>query len=213
MNPILKAFAPLLGIVAVVGVFLWTAHLNHQDGYSEGFAKAQAEGNAALSDLKAKHSDEAAQQALAAKRAADAAAERLLAEVDRGNVLAKQLADQKDELRRTTENLNKEISNVTTSYRRTLDAQLEPLPPAVFTNGFVRVWNSALGVAGAATVQATTGTSGIAASAGGTGAADSLDSGLGQAALLLNHNRNSERAAACRAQLNSLINWNIHGRN
>lgn len=213
MNPILKAFAPLLGIVAVVGVFLWTVHLNYQEGYSEGFEKAQAEGNAALSELKAKHADEVAQQSLAAKRAADAAAERLLAEVDRGNVLAKQLADKKDELRRTTENLNKEIAHVTTSYRRTLDAQLEPLPPAVFTNGFVRVWNSALGVSGAAAVQANTGTSGIAASAGGTRATDSLDSGLGQAALLLNHNRNSERAAVCRAQLNGLINWNTNGRN
>lgn len=213
MNPILKAFAPLLGIVAFVGVFLWTVHLNYQDGYSEGFAKAQAEGNAALSDLKAKHSDEAAEQALLAKRSAEAASERLLSEINRGNELAKQLADQKDELRRTTENLNKEIANVTTSYRRALDAQLEPLPPAVFTNGFVRVWNSALGNAGAAAVQAKTGTSGIAASAGGTRATDSLDSGLGQAALLLNHNRNSERAAACRAQLNSLINWNTHGRN
>lgn len=212
MNPILKAFAPLLGIVAVVGVFLWTAHLNHQDGYSEGFAKAQAEGNSALSDLKAKHADEVAEQALAAKRAAEAASQQLLTEINRGNGLAKQLADQKDDLRRTTEKLTREIASVTTNYRRALDAQLEPLPPAVFTNGFVRVWNSALGVAGAA-VQATTGTSGIAAPPGGTGATDSLDSGLGQAALLLNHNRNSERAAACRAQLNSLIEWNTHGRN
>ncbi|PTT90097.1 hypothetical protein DBR45_56725 [Pseudomonas sp. HMWF031] len=75
------------------------------------------------------------------------------------------------------------------------------------------MWNSALGIAGAATVQATTGTIGIVASAGGAGATDSLDSSLGQAALLLNHNRNSERAAACRAQLNSLIDWNTNGRN
>lgn len=213
MNPFMRAFAPLLVIVAVVGVFLWTLHLNYEDGYSDGFEKAKAKGDAALSDLKAERAIEVAQQALAAKQAADAAAERLLAEVDRGNVLAKQLADQKDELRRTTENLNKEIANVTTSYRRALDAQLEPLPPAVFTNGFVRVWNSALAIAGATTVQASTGTSGAAASAGGTGAADSLDSGLGQAVLLLNHTRNSERAAVCRAQLNSLIDWNTHGRN
>lgn len=213
MNPILKTFAPLALIAAVVGAFLWTVHLNYQDGYSKGYDTAQAEGNSALSDLKAKHAVEAAEQALAVKRAAEAASQQLLSEINRGNGLAKQLADQKDELRRTTENLNKEIANVTTSYRRALDAQLEPLPPAVFTNGFVRVWNSALGIAGTATVQATTGTSGIAASAGGTGATDSLDSGLGQAALLLNHNRNSERAAVCRAQLNSLIDWNTHGRN
>jgi len=213
MNPFMKAFAPLLGIVAVVGVFLWTAHLNYQDGYSEGFAKAQAEGNAALSDVKAAHAEKAAQQALAAKQAADAAAERLLAEVDRGNGLAQQLADQKDVLRRTTEKLNKEIANVTTNYRRALDAQLEPLPPAVFTNGFVRVWNSALGTASASTMQASTGTSGLAASAGGARTTDSLDSGLTQAALLFNHTRNGERAAACRAQLNHLIDWNTHGRN
>jgi len=213
MNPVLKAFAPLALIAAVVGLSLWTIHLNYQEGYSAGFDKAQAEGNSALNELKTKHADEVAAQALAAKRAAESASQQLLSEINRGNDLAKQLADKKDELRRTTDNLNREIANVTTNYRRALDAQLEPLPPAVFTNGFVRVWNSALGVAGAATVQATTGTSGIAASAGGTGAADSLDSGLGQAVLLLNHTRNSERAAACRAQLNSLIDWNTNGRN
>lgn len=213
MNPIVKTLVPAVLTAAVAGAFLWTMHLNYQDGYSAGFDKAYAEGNSALSDLKVRHADEVAAQALAAKRAADEASERLLSEVNRGNDLAKQLADKKAELRRTTENLNREITHVTTNYRRALDSQLEPLPPAVFTNGFVRVWNSALGIAGATTVQATTGSSGVAPSAGGTGAADSLNSGLGQAALLLNHNRNSERASACRAQLNSLIEWNTHGRN
>lgn len=213
MNPFVKVLVPLGLIAAVAGLLVWTMHLNYQDGYSEGYDKAQAEGNAALSDLKATHADELAQQALAAKRTADAAAERLLAEVDRGNALAKQLADQKDVLRRTTEKLSKEIANVTTNYRRALDAQLEPLPAAVFTNGFVRVWNSALGITSATTMQASTGTSGIAAPAGGTGTTDSLDSGLTQAALLFNHTRNGERAAACRAQLNHLIDWNTHGRN
>ncbi|PMY49124.1 MULTISPECIES: hypothetical protein [Pseudomonas] len=213
MNPIVRTLVPAVLAAAVAGLFLWTMHLNYLDGYSAGFDKAQADGNVAISDLKAKHADELTAQALAAKRAAEAASQQLMSEVNRGNDLAKQLADQKAELRRTTENLTKEIANVTTNYRRALDAQLEPLPPAVFTNGFIRVWNSALGVAGAATVHASTGASGVTASAGGTGAADSLDSGLGQAALLLNHNRNSERAAACRAQLNSLIEWNTHGRN
>jgi len=213
MNPIVKALVPLGLIAALAGLFLWTMHLNYQDGYSDGFEKAQAEGKAALSELKAKHAEEVAEQALAGKKAADAAAERLLAEVDRGNGLAKELADQKAELRHTTDKLTKEIANVTTSYRRALDAQLEPLPPAVFTNGFVRLWNSALAITGAAAVQASTGTSGAAASAGGPGAADSLDSGLNQAILLLNHTRNSERAAVCRVQLNSLIDWNTNGRN
>lgn len=213
MNPIVKTLVPAVLTAAVAGAFLWTIHLNYQDGYSAGFDKAHAEGDSALSDLKAKHADEVAAQALAAKRAADEASERLLSEINRGNDLANQLTDKKNELRRTTDKLNKEIANVTTSYRRTLDAQLEPLPPAVFTNGFVRVWNSALGIADAATVQASTSAVGVAAPAGGTGATDSLDSGLGQAALLLNHNRNSERAAACRAQLSRLIEWNTHGRN
>ncbi|TWC21091.1 MULTISPECIES: DNA-packaging protein [unclassified Pseudomonas] len=213
MNPFVRTLVPLALIAAVAGLFQWTAHMNYQDGYSDGFGKAQAEGNAALSDLKAMHADEVARQALAAKQAAEAASDRLLAETNRGNSLAKELADQKDVLRRTTEKLNKEIANVTTSYRRALDAQLEPLPPAVFTNGFVRVWNSALGIASATTMQASTGSSGAAASTGGAGATDSLDSGLTQAALLFNHTRNGERAAACRAQLNHLIDWNTHGRN
>ncbi|WP_055134824.1 DNA-packaging protein [Pseudomonas corrugata] len=213
MNTFVRALVPLALIAAVAGLFQWTAHMNYQDGYSDGFGKAQAEGNAALSDLKAMHADEVARQALAAKQAAEAASERLLAETNRGNSLANQLADQKDVLRRTTEKLNKEIANVTTNYRRALDAQLEPLPPAVFTNGFIRVWNSALGIASATTMQASTGSSGAAASTGGAGATDSLASGLTQAALLFNHTRNGERAAACRAQLNHLIDWNTHGRN
>ncbi|MNE92803.1 hypothetical protein D3C76_1595530 [compost metagenome] len=55
-------------------------------------------------------------------------------------------------------------------------------------------------------------TSRAVALTGNPGAADDLDSGITGAVLLTNHVRNSEKHAACRAQLTSLIEYYTHGR-
>ncbi len=125
----------------------------------------------------------------------------------RGNQLATQLADFKETQRKTTDRLTGDIARVTKLYRRALDAQAEPLPVAVFTTGFVRVWNTANGLAPSPQCQPRNGSGRTSAPASGAGTADDLDSGVTQEHLLTNQVRNGELHGVCRAQLTSLINW------
>ncbi|MNM85225.1 hypothetical protein D3C81_973350 [compost metagenome] len=146
------------------------------------------------------------------------AADELIASQAYGNQLAADLVAKRDELRTVTEKLTGDIKRVTTLYRRALDAQPEALPPALFTVGFVRVWNSALfGTATTATVAVPSPgstTSGTDATPSGASAADDLIAGVTRADLLANQVRNGEGYADCRAQLTKLITWNSrNGRN
>ena len=190
----------LLGVSAAVAL---TLNLNQQEGYERGYEVAKSEGEVALGKLRLEVANEK-------KEAAESAAKELAAEKQRGDVLALQLTNKSLELRKNTERLTGEIQRVTTLYRRTLDAPPQPLPVAVFTVGFVRVWNQALT---SDAMPASQSTSRTASEGGGAGAVEQLAAGITPADLLTNHVRNSESFAKCRAQLNSLIEWNTHGRN
>lgn len=206
MKSLFDQFKPVLLLLAIIALAVYGLHLNHQDGYDEGYAVAKAEGDKALAERDRAH-------AQASTDAANKAVEDLRTEQARGNQLARQLADTRDNLRKTTDQLTGEIAHVTKLYRRSLDAQPEPLPVAVFTNGFVRVWNSANGITTGTAVPSPGNPSGTAAAPSRTEAADDLDSGLGQAQLLANQVRNGELHNTCRAQLNRLIDWTLNGSN
>lgn len=210
MKRLFELVSPALWYLGVIAVAVFGLHLNHQDGYDEGFALAKASGDKATADLREAYAREKLRIANAATETANKATVDLRAEQAKGNQLASQLADTKESLRKTTDKLTGEIAHVTKLYRRALDAQPEPLPVAVFTTGFVRVWNTANGIS--ATVPAQRSASGTAAPPSGTGTADDLDSGLTQDQLLTNQVRNGELHASCRAQLNSLIDWTLNGR-
>ncbi|MCS5517035.1 DNA-packaging protein [Pseudomonas qingdaonensis] len=212
----MSALKPIAGWLLAVALTVAVLAINHSDGYYAGFAAAKAEGDAALAEQKQELESERRQAAEQAAMALRAETDRLLAEHARGNQLAAELGAKKAELRTITDKLSGEVQRVTNLYRRAFDAQLEPLPPADFTAGFIRVWNSALfGTASPVAVPATDSTTGRTDAAGtGAGAADDLIAGITRADLLSNHVRNSERYAGCRAQLNKLIEWNAnHGRN
>lgn len=201
----------LLVVVAVATLTVVRSH-----GYDQGFALAKAEGDAALAKQAKGYEEE--KRRLAESAAADLkkAADDLLAQQARGNQLAADLGAKRDELRAVTEKLTGEIQRVTTLYRRALNAQPETLPPALFTVGFVRVWNSALfGTAAAIAMPSTSfPPSGADAAGARAAAADDLIAGVTRADLLANHLRNSEGYASCRAQLTKLIEWNTsNGRN
>ncbi len=208
---LLKPATLYLGVLAAVVIGL---HLNWQDGYDQGYAKAQGEGETAITTLRLEHSQEQQGIAEASAKAANQALKNLRAEQDRGDQLATQLATEKATFRKITDRLNGEITRVTTLYRRTLESPPEPLPAGVFTVGFVRVWNNANGISTSMSAQQTQqAPSGTAASGGGAGAADSLDSGVTQPLVLANQIRNGELHSSCRAQLNRLIEWNLNGSN
>jgi hypothetical protein len=209
MKETLKWFAPLLIAVVLIAAALLFVESTRQAGYDEGFIAGKAEGAEAYQKLKDEVQGERLALASAALAKAQAAAKSLQEQTKRGDDLASQLTTTKDEFRRNTDKLTGEINRVTTLYRRTLDALPEPLPTAVFTTGFVRVWNESLNPTA---VRARQPSSGSAATSGVPGAADDLDSGITPAVLLNNQVRNSEKHASCRAQLTSLIEYYTHGR-
>jgi len=214
MKALFDLVKPLLWCVGVVAVVVYGLHLNRQDGYDQGYAKALGEGETAIAKLRLEHSQEQKLIAEATAKAANEAVKDLRVQRDRGDLLATQLADAKESFRKNTDQLKGEIARVTTLYRRTLESAPEPLPSGVFTVGFVRVWNNANGIGTAVPArQARQTTSGIATSSDGAGAADSLDSGVTQPLVLANQIRNGELHSSCRAQLNRLIDWTLNGSN
>ena len=200
MKSLFDLVKPLLWYVAVIGAVVYGIHLNREDGKDEGYRLGKSEGETAVAVLRQEY-------ALEKKRTSDTALAQLRTEQDKGNELATQLADAKDTLRQTTDRLSGEIARVTTLYRRALDAKPEPLPVAVFTNGFVRVWNTANGIAPNPAMPTTNGSGRTPAPASGPGTPDVLDSGVTQDQLLTNQVRNGELYGICRAQLRDLINW------
>ncbi|WP_454841005.1 DNA-packaging protein [Pseudomonas hormoni] len=214
MTGLLALLRPATWYVAVIAAVVVGLHLNWQDGYDQGYAKAQGEGETAITKLRLEHSQEQQGIADATAKAAAKALGDLRAEQDRGDQLATRLATDKATFRKTTDRLNGEIARVTTLYRRTLQSPPEPMPAGVFTVGFVRVWNAANGIDTAMPAQQTQqAPSGAATPGHGTGAADSLDSGVTQPLVLANQIRNGELHSSCRAQLNRLIDWTLNGSN
>lgn len=216
MKALLKAAAPFLILLACLALAGLALDAYRTTAYDEGFSVAKTQGEAALDRLKAEYALERQVQAEAGNAAAERAAQALAAEVQRGNDLALALAAKKTELRTTTERLTGEVARVTTLYRRAWDAQPEPLPAAVFTLGFGRLWNEALGLTtrgSGAGLPASTASGRADAKASGAATPDDFASTLTPTLLLANHIRNGETASACRAQLNALIDWNTtHGR-
>lgn len=193
----LKTSWPLL-LALLMAATLW---LHGSSQWDLGYAKANAEGTAALETLKRQHAEAVALRAEAAERDAKVAAQHLRTALARFDQLAGELASTQRENRQTTDRLTGEIARVTTLYRQALDAAPEPLPACVFTRGFVRVWDEATGAA----LPAPEGTDGAAASATRAGAVEQLDSGLGQADILAHHTRYAEQCRNTAAQLNRLI--------
>lgn len=202
----LKAL-PVLAILFVLGMAIKVLDDFGQSRYAAGYALAKSEGDRAKAQAEQARAEEKQSDAEAAASAAQQANAELLKEQAKNDQLALQLSDTKENLRKTTDRLNGDIARVTTLYRRALDAKSEPLPVAVFTTGFVRVWNTANGITAAPSVQTPNGSGRTVAPASGTGTADDLDSGVTQQQLLTNQVRNAELHGVCRAQLKSLINW------
>ena len=169
-------------------------------GYALGHRVAKADGDAALSTLQKDYAE-------AAAKAADDARLRLVAEVKLNNRLAQELADEKAAHAQEKQSLLRRIANVTTVYVPAPGLAPRPLPRAVFTAGFVREYNAAIGLPAAGTGAATAG-------AGGTPEAAQApdawlrDSGLSQADILAHVADYGERCRNLEAQVNRLLDRN-----
>lgn len=166
--------------VAFVGlasaVLSWTA------GYTKGYEHAEALGSAAYSTLDALHAKAVATAERDARMRLEKAQARIVELTD-------QLQTKTTELKDTKHALKHASNRVTTVYVPALDAAPIALPEPVFTWGFVRLWNDAVG-AGAAGVSQTrcatrTATTADTTEAAHTGLCDDLSpSGLTQNDLL-----------------------------
>ncbi|HEX7380864.1 MAG TPA: hypothetical protein VF265_01790 [Nevskiaceae bacterium] len=145
--------------------------------------------------------DEAAAARLAQSEAEARAqvAQALVIAQRKGEALAAELADAQAKTQIVYRDIVKEVPHVVTVYREAPGAALKPLPRAVYTRGFVGLWNRALdpGLPAAAAEPAE----------GAAGADPALDSGLSQQQLLENHVDNAEKCDAIRTQLDALIRW------
>lgn len=164
-------------------------------GYAIGHRHAATQGELALEQLRREYAE-------VARLSAEQATKTLQAEQQRADGLAAQLAEQQREHRTTRDQLKKEVTRVSTLYRKALDAAPEPVPACVFTHGWVRLYDRATG---AELPAAPADPAGAAAPAGEAAAAEQLDSGVSQAGLLAHHIDYAEQCRNSAAQLDRLI--------
>lgn len=200
---LLRAALPFaLSVVFGAGAYLLAGKLE-RDAYDKGYAKAQTEGALALEKLRGEYQEQELARARAAEVSAKDAAKRLRETQAQNDKLASDLAEQQRENRTTTDYLTGEIARVNDLYREALDAPPKPLPACVFTAGWVRIYDEATGAR--ASVPAAADPERAAAQSPEALAAEQLDSGISQAALLGHHIRHAEQCKNTAAQLDALI--------
>ena len=139
---------------------------------------------------------EAALQLVAERAAADD----LKKERERGDALAVQLDIERGAIHEATITQIKEIPAVTTTYQEAPDAPVQNIPPAVYTVGFVRLWNDSLYTS----LPKPTGQP-----FGAAESTDTLRAKIDSPDVLANAVENFGKYAACRAQLNKLIDFEL----
>ncbi len=146
-----------------------------------------------------------AEEARALYRATEFARLRYQAETIRANGLEKQLLTDQQRFANEKRQLQQRISHVTTVYRPAPGAALAPIPRTVFTVGFVRDYNAAIGLPanGAPAAAGSAGDQTDPAAAAGAGLLD--DSGLSQADILAHISDYGERCRRLDSQVNRLI--------
>lgn len=168
-------------------------------GYGFGARHAEAQGNASLERLKAEHAEQARQAAIDSRV-------QLLQQVERANQAEALFLSRRDGHDQDHQQLQERIPHVTTVYRPAPAAAPVVIPRCVFTAGWVRDFNLALG-AGLSTAggsAATASTAQAAWPAPGTDA-ELLESGVTPADILAHAQDYGRWARNNLAQLNALL--------
>lgn len=189
---------PLPARLAAVGLAcLLSASAAGSIAYGFGFRYAQSLGATALSDLKSKH----AEQALAAESTNRL---QLLQQVARASESESLLFNLMDQYAKEKQLLQERIPHVTTQYRPAPGAAAQPIPRCVFTAGWLRDYNTALGVPAPGTSATTTQPAQASWAAPGTDA-ELLESGVTPADILAHAQDYGVWARNNLAQLNGLL--------
>lgn len=142
-----------------------------------------------------------AQQARQQAAAIEQVRQREQAFVRRGEQLSVALLEEQQAHAATAQQLNKEIDRVTSQYRAKSGAPLQPVPHCVYTNGFVGLYNRAIGADAVSPDQSASGADAA------TGTSETIDSGVSQQDLLAHAIDNGERCRNITSQLNRLIDY------
>ena len=189
---------PLPARLAAVGfACLLSASAAGSIAYGFGFRYAQSLGATTVSDLKFKH----AEQSLAAERDNRL---QLLQQVARANESESRLFNHMDQYANEKQLLQERIPHVTTQYRPARGAAAQPIPRCVFTAGWLRDFNAALGVPAPGSVATATQPAQTPWAAPGTDA-ELLESGVTPADILAHAQDYGVWARNNLAQLNGLL--------
>lgn len=189
---LLERWQIALVIVAVVLVYLYG-----QSKWTEGYEQAAAKGVAALSAPKT-------QQAEAALEASNQAQSDLLRQVTRAQAAEESLFQQFGMHADEVKQLQERIPHVTTQYKASVAAAPQPIPRCVFTAGWLRDYNTALGVPAASSATAAGAPAKAASATPGTDA-ELLESGVTPADILAHAQDYGRWARDNLAQLNALL--------
>ncbi|MCY1403734.1 hypothetical protein D9M71_189240 [compost metagenome] len=185
--------------VLVVGAFTAVLVLNGNARYDDGFQKAKAVGDKALAELREQHANERAQ----------AAQDHLLLfkqQVTRANEAEQRMLGAQQQLADANKQLQERIPHVTTVYRPAPAAAPVAIPHCVFTRGWVRDFNLALG-AGLSTAGTGAPAAGAQAEAWPAAGSDAelLESGVSPADILAHAQDYGRWARSNLAQLDALL--------
>ena len=166
-------------------------------GYGFGFRQAEALGSAELEKLTRQHAEQAG-------AAAEQALLRYRQQVTRANQAEALMLAERDRHTEHVQQLQERIAHVTTTYRPTAAAAPEPIPHCVFTVGWLRDYNTALGVPGAATGPVASRAGPAPWAAAGTDA-ELLESGVSPADILAHANDYGRWATRAASQVTALL--------
>lgn len=191
----LRRFWPIL----LVGLYVLATIINGQARYDDGFRKAKAEGEAALAQLREQH-------ALEVAKAAQDNLVQLKQQITRADQAEQRMLDAQQQFADVQKQLQERIPHVTTVYRPAPAAAPVAIPHCVFTRGWVRDFNLALGAGlpAAGTSAAAAGAQAAAWPAPGSDA-ELLESGVSPADILAHAKDYGAWAQRNLAQLNALI--------
>ncbi|TBV10243.1 lysis protein [Stutzerimonas kirkiae] len=188
--------------LGVLVAFAWmiTVLLAHSVGEKDGKARQQAVGDKALAELREEYAELRAQ-------AAEESLVRYQQQVSRANQAEALWLQTQQQLAEANQQLKERIPNVTTVYRPAPAAEPVAIPRCVFTAGWLRDYNLALGASlpasGAGT--AAPGTAAAAWPAPGTDS-ELLESGVTPADILAHAQDYGRWARALAAQVDALLN-------
>ncbi|MFJ4141435.1 lysis protein [Pseudomonas sp. NPDC089734] len=183
-------------IVLIIAILV-VAYFYGQSQWAEGYNKAQAEGTAAIAVLKKQYSEQAFE--VASKAHSD-----LLLQVTRAQAAEESLLGQYTLHAKEVEQLKDRIAHVTIQYKPGPSLAARPVPHCVFTAGWLRDYNTALGVSPASTGAAVTVAEKAAWPTPGTDA-ELLESGVTPADILAHAQDYGRWARNNLAQLNALL--------